>query len=249
MISTLAKSIAQFQPLAGQRRGVADRHYDRVHTPFARAVLREMPHVISYHTNRAHAEFDISGGWAQRPRAFRFVILRFTPGRSLEFPPGIRARIAEDHRNFLREFRGFAVDEETVLDRLAGQTALVKYLVEYEAPQPLVPPEAEAEIARLRAALAAAADRPAHYGLRQVLLNRVRSEAISEPIDEPGQRTTDRPLPETTKVAFAELYFDARDRAEEWFGQPAARAAVLGTGDWALARATRVVEECGFDRR
>ena len=131
----MGKSIAQFQPLAGQRRHASDRHYRTVHTPFARRTLRAMPHVLSYHTNRAEAELDLARGWSQRPHAFRFVILRFEPGRSLGFPPAVRAQIAEDHRNFLREFRGFPVEETTVLDRLSGQTALVKYLVEYELPE------------------------------------------------------------------------------------------------------------------
>ncbi|HJQ42192.1 MAG TPA: hypothetical protein VJ831_03840 [Jatrophihabitantaceae bacterium] len=79
-------------------------------------------------------------------------------------------------------------------------------------------------------------------------MNRVLAEAVAEPIDEPGQRTTDRLLPETDKVAFVELYFDARDRSEEWFARPEVRDALFA-GSWALARASRVSEECGLDRR
>ncbi len=94
------KSNFQFMPLAGQSRWASDRHYRRVHTPFARVQLRAMPQVLSYDTNRAVAEWDIAGVWHQRPRAFRFVMLRFEPGRSLEFPPSARARVAEDHRLF-----------------------------------------------------------------------------------------------------------------------------------------------------
>ena len=240
------KSIAQFQPLAGLDPASADRHYRRVHTPFARRTLREMPHVLAYHTNRARAELDLAGGWAQRPRAYRFVILRFQAGRALEFPPEIRAEIAEDHRNFLREFRGFAVDEDVVVDRLSGQTALVKYLAEYERAEA---GDAAPAVDRLRAGLVdLVAQGREQFGLRQLLVNRVRAEAEAEPIDEPGQRPTDRRLPATTKAAFVEFYFDERDRAEQWFAQPGARAALLG-GDWALARVSRVTEKCGLDRR
>jgi hypothetical protein len=242
----MGKSIAQFLPLTGQRPNASDRHYRRVHTPFARRTLREMPHVLSYHTDRARAELDLAGGWAQRPHAFRFVILRFEAGRSLEFPPEVRAQIAEDHRNFLRDFRGFVVDEHVVLDRLSGQTALVKYVVEYERADDA---DAAQAVARLEDALrAVAAHRPERFGLRQLLVNRVTAEAVAEPIDQPGQRTTDRVLPDTTKAAFVELYFDSRDRAEEWFAQPTVHDALFG-GRWHLTRASRVSEECGFDRR
>ena len=241
-MSATAKSIAQFQPLAGQRRSASDRHYRQVHTPFARRTLRAMPHVLSYHTNRARAQLDVAGGWSARPHAFRFVVLRFEAGRSLEFPPEVRAQIAEDHRNFLREFRGFAVDEDVLLDRLRGQTALVKYLVEYEGA------DGRAVNALRDAVAVVAAEKPDRYGLRQVLLNRVTAESAAEPIDEPGQRTTDRLLPATDKAAFLELYFDARDRAEEWFAHPDVHAALFDQ-DWTSARASRVTEECGLDRR
>jgi ketosteroid isomerase-like protein len=243
-----AKSISQFLPVSGLTREAADRHYREVHTRFARTELRGMPHVRSYHTNRADAEFDVAGGWSQPPRAFRFVLLRFAPGRSLEFPVGVRARVAEDHRNFLRELRGFAVDEQVLTDRLAGQTALVKYLFEYERPPAIPVGEGEAVLDGLTATLAEAAqDTDRAFGPRRVVVNRVRTEAVAEPIDEPGQRPTDRILPETTKHAFVELWFDNRDWAEEWFARPAVRAALLRPW-WALASGYRVTEECGLDR-
>jgi hypothetical protein len=138
-----------------------------------------------------------------------------------------------------------------VLDRLSGQTALVKYLVEYEraGDERTDDGDAAQAVARLEDGLGAvAAHRPERFGLRQLLVNRVTAEAVAEPIDQPGQRTTDRLLPYTTKVAFVELYFDARDRAEEWFALPAAHDALFG-GRWLLARASRVIEECGLDRR
>lgn len=169
----MSKSISQFLPLTGQSREDADRHYRRAHTRFARAQLRTMPHVLTYHTNRAEAEYDIAGGWSQRPRAFRFVILRFAPGRSLDFPPDVRERVAQDHRLFLRELRGFAVEEEVLVDRLSGQTALVKYLFEYERPCGSLPPDFHPVLDALAVTVREQSDA---FGLRQVLLNRVRAE-------------------------------------------------------------------------
>jgi hypothetical protein len=244
--AVVTKSIAQFLPLAGQSRAASDRHYRTVHTPYARRVLREMPQVLSYHTNRAEAERDLSGGWAQRPRAFRFVILRFLPGRTLGFPPEVRARIAEDHRNFLREYRGFSVDEQVLVDRVAGQTALVKYLIEYERAADASAAECSQRFEAMAVNLqGAAADA---FGLRLVHMNRVLSETVAEPIDEPGQRPTERTHPETSKQGFVEIYFDHRDWAEEWFARADVQA-VLFDPRWAMARAYRVSEECGLLRR
>jgi hypothetical protein len=243
---TSAKSIGQFLPLAGQSWRAADRHYLSVHSPFARRTLRDMPHVLSYHINRADAAFDLNGGWAQRPAAFRFMILRFEPGRSLEFPPDVRVRIAEDHRNFLRELRGFAVAEDVLVDRLNGQTALVKYLAEYERPDGSAAEEFDSRLHTLGERLREQAE--GAFGLRQIVLNRVLAEGVAEPIDEPGQRPTDRTLPETTKQGFLELYFDHRDWAEQWFARPAVRTTIADP-HWAVARAYRVTEECGLDRR
>ena len=239
------KSIIQFLPLAGQSRRAADRYYRDVHTRFSRGQMRTMPHVLSYHTNRADAEYDLTAGWRQRPRAFRFAILRFTLGHGLEFPPEVRAQIIEDHRLFLRELRDFAVEEQAVVDRLGGQTGLVKYLFEFERPEEAPLAEGESTLSTLVHSMAReAADA---FGLRRVLVDRVRSEAVAEAIDEPGQRLTDRTLPQTTKQAFLELWFDNHEWAEEWFARPVVRA-VLRDPWWAVARGYRVTEECQLDR-
>ena len=244
--AAVGKSIAHFLPLADLPREAADRHYREVHTRFARAELRGMPHVLSYHTNRADAEFDLAGGWNQRPRAFRFVVLRFVPGHSLGFSQRTRDRLSEDHRIFLRELRSFMVDEQVLVDRLSGQTALVKYLFEYERPADSPASAGESVFGALTGRLAAAADSEA-FGLRRIVTNRVRAEVAAEPIDEPGQRSTDRLLPETAKHAFVELWFDHRDWAEEWFALPQVREALLDPW-WVLARGYRTTEECGLDR-
>jgi hypothetical protein len=240
------KTISQFLPLSSVSRRDAVRHYRKVHTRFARRLLREMDQVVSYHIDRADREFDVNGGWRQRPRAFRFVVLRFAPGRAFEFPPEVAERIVADHRVFLRELRSFRVAEEVVLDRLAGQTALQKYVFEYERPSDMSADEGERQFDRVvREAQASA---PGAFGVRLVLANRVLSEQASEAVDEPGQRTLSTALRETSKQGFLEFYLDQREWAQEWFAQPQVRDALLG-GPWALARGYRVTETCGLDRR
>lgn len=240
------KSIAHFLPLSSLSARAADRHYREVHAQFARRVLRELDHVVSYHINRAEREYALGGQWRRRPRAFRFVVLRFAPGRSLEFAPDIAEQIVEDHRAFLSHLRSFQVREEVVFDRLAGQTALQKYVFEYERLAAIAVADGEARFDRLVADLQTLT--PAAFGLRLVLANRVMTEGATEPVDEPGQRSLGVPLPATTKQGFLELYFDQREWAEDWFAVPEVRQ-VLTSGPWAVARGYRVSEECGLDRR
>jgi len=240
------KTISQFLPLSSISWNEADRHYRRVHTKFARRVLRGMDHVVSYHINRAEAEYDLNGQWRQRPRAFRFVVLRFEPGRSLEFPPKVSNLIVEDHRVFLRDLRGFGVREQVVLNRLNGQTALRKYLFEFERPAGMSSAEGVAQLDQLVREVGALVDTA--FGLRVVLANSVLYEGATEAVDEPAQRPLGVPLPETTKQGFVEFYFDQREWAEQWFAEPDVRRALTG-GVWALARGYRVQERCGFDRR
>jgi hypothetical protein len=160
--------------------------------------------------------------------------------------PELRERITQDHRVFLRELRGFSVDEELLVDRLGGQTSLVKYQFEYDRP-PGEP--ADVGAARLREQL----DRlvpvaEEAFGLRLLVANHVRFETGSEPVDEPGQRGTGERLSETSRQAFLELYFDQPQWAEEWFRRDDVRSVLVGEG-WALAHGVKVAEECGLDRR
>lgn len=248
--AALAKTISQFQPLAASTRADADRYYREVHARFARGFLREMPPVRSYHTGLAVAAYDVAGGWAAPPETFRYVVLRLDPGATLPWTPELRERITQDHRVFLRELRGFAVDEEVLVDRLRGQTALVKYQFEYDR----VPGEpAAAGEARLRAQLdrlVELADEA--FGLRLLLADHVRHETGSEPVDEPGQRGTGIRLPETARQGFVELYFDQPEWAGEWFAREDVRAALLGPDEglaWDRVVGVQVHEECGLDRR
>ena len=240
------KSISQFLPLAASTREECDRYYREVHTRYARSFLREMEHVLSYHVGLAEAAYDLNGRWCARPRTFRYITLRFAPGATLEMDPEVRERITQDHRVFLRELRGFAVEEEVLVDRLSGQTALVKYAFEYDR-RPAEDAEAGGErlvgqVAQLRDLAGEA------FGLRRLLVDHVLSEGVSEAVDEPGQRSTGERLPVSSRQAFVELYFDQQEWAEEWFARPDVRRALLGTG-WGAARGVRVYEECGLDRR
>lgn len=246
MRTPLAKSIAQFRPLAASTRAACDRYYREVHTRFARGFLREMPNVRSYHVALAESSYDVAGGWAAPPSTFRYVILRFDPGTGLALAPGRRERIAQDHRLFLRELRGFTVEEDVLVNHLRGQTSLVKYQFEYDR-RPDEGSDAGAE--RLRAQmdrLVSLSD--AVFGLRLLIANHVLVETGSEPIDEPGQRSTGQALSDTPRQGFVELYFDQDEWAEEWFRRDDVRAALLGEG-WGRAHGVKLAEQCGLDRR
>lgn len=241
-----AKTYAHFLPLAALPAQESDRHYREVHTRWARRFLRELPDVISYATDRVLAERDPAGGWGQRPRAFRFISMRYAPGTRLDLPPELREQVVQDHRNCLRELRSFAVREQVLVDRLHGGTGLAKHVVELDRR----PGTSAAEAAERLADGLQVLEEQAHdaFGLRQVLADHVLSESATEPLDEPGQRPTGRVLPETARSAFLELWFDHPDWADEWFARPAV-AAVLQDAWWGAARTYRVYEECGMDRR
>ena len=241
-----AKTISQFQPLAASTRAECDRYYREVHTRFARGFLRDMPQVRSYHVGLAEAGYDVGGGWAAPPRTFRYIVLRFDPGASLAMGAELRERITQDHRLFLRELRAFTVEEEVLVDRLTGQTSMVKYQFEYDRPPGEPVETGEKRLREQLERLVPLADEA--FGVRLLLADHVRFESGSEPVDEPGQRSTGKRLPETSRQAFLELYFDQSEWAEEWFRRDDVRSVLLGEG-WALSHGVRVTEECGLDRR
>jgi hypothetical protein len=240
------KSFSHFSPLRSLPAEESERHYRDVHAPFARRFLREMSQVVSYHTGRVTAELDLGGGWAQRPRGFRFIVLRYLSGRALELPEDLHERIAQDHRNFLRELRAFPVREQVLVDRLTGQTALEKYVVELDRPDGAAAAEAADRVRQLVDLMAEQSE--GAFGLRQLLVNHVLGEGETVPIDEPGQRPLRQLLPQSTRQAVLEIYFDNHEWAEDWFRRPAVRGALLDPW-WALARTSRVAEECGMDKR
>lgn len=247
MIDTgLDKSLARFLPLQSLSRAECERHYTKVHIPFARAMLRDQPAVISYHTDRVVAEYDLAGGWRQRPRAWRFVLLHLQPGQHRTTSADLQEAIAQDHRNCLRELRSCAVRERVALDRRNGQLVLCKYLFEYDR---RVDTDLQTDRERFHAVVDGALDLlDQAAGLRLVLVDDVISEGATEPIDEPGQRRLDHYLPSTDKLGYLEFYFDNIYGAETWFARPEVRA-MLCDQYFAVARGYRIEEHCGIDKR
>jgi hypothetical protein len=242
-MTTFAKMISRFDPVSHQPLAEAERHYTAVHFPFAQQLLAGMPQVRTYHINRVVRQLDLAGGWAQRPQAWRFVVLTFYPERSLEFDEATTDRIARDHLNFLRRLRSTVVTETVPVRRLAGQTALTKYLIEIDRP-PGTGATSDDRFAALEAVIAEEAARA--FGVRLVRCNRVVAELAAEPLEEEGQRSTDRPLPNTDKIGYVEIYADDTRWGDALFAAPRVLAALR---DGALRCYAYAVEErCGLDR-
>ena len=145
-----------------------------------------MPSLLSYHTNRAVAQADVNGGFNQRPRAWRFAVLRFAPGESLAFSPEQNEMVAQDHVNCLYRLRSCEAEETVLLDRLGGQTALAKFMLEADRPASVDPEQAWSAFTELADRVLAAMD--GAFGARALFLNRVLNEVECEPLDVEGQR-------------------------------------------------------------
>ena len=130
----MGKSIGRFDPTPSRTPEECERHYTQVHVRMAQDLLRPVPSLLSYHTNRAVAQADVNGGWHQRPRAWRFVVLRFTPGATLAFTPEQNEMVAQDHVNCLYRMRHCDVEETVLMDRLERQLTLAKFLIEARGP-------------------------------------------------------------------------------------------------------------------
>ena len=126
----MGKVIGRFDPTPSRTPEECERHYTEVHVRMAQDLLRPMPSLLSYHTDRAVAQADVNGGWRQRPRAWRFVVLRFTPGETLAFTAEQNEMVAQDHVNCLYRLRSCDVEESVLLDRVEGQLALAKFMIE-----------------------------------------------------------------------------------------------------------------------
>jgi len=237
-----AKMISRFDPSAHTTLEEAERHYSRVHFPFACNLLSNMRHIRTYHTNRVIRELDIAGGWGQRPTAWRFVLLTFEEDRSLEFDQTTVNYIAQDHLNFLRNLRSSMVTETVPLDRLTGQPTLVKYLIEIDClPDDECPSQALAAFEAQVLELAEPREE-----LRQVKLNRIDCELEAEAMEEPGQRSTDRLLSGTNKVGFIEIYADDFHWSDTFFQNDKMSRLLRNTPFRISVRA--VEERCGLDR-
>jgi hypothetical protein len=201
----MGKSISRFDPTPSRTPQECERHYTEVHLRMAQDLLRPMPALVSYHVNRAVAQADVAGGWAQRPRAWRFVVLRFDPGAALAFSAEQNEMVAQDHVNCLYRLRHSDVEETVLLDRRHEQLAMAKFLLEADR----APGTGGAEA---WAAFTAMAERVRErmeeaFGARLLILDRALNELECEPVDVEGQRPIGV-LADTTRVGCMELYFD-----------------------------------------
>jgi hypothetical protein len=242
----VGKVIGRFDPTPTRSPEECERHYTQVHVHMAQELLRPMASLLSYHTNRAVAQADINGGWNQRPRAWRFVVLRFTPGETLAFSPAQNEMVAQDHRNCLYRLRSCDVEETVLLDRVGGQTALAKFMLEADRPASVDPEPAWASFAELADRVLAAMD--GAYGARALFLNRVLNEVECEPLDVEGQRPIGI-LDETTRVGYVEAYFDHRRWGEEALSDLARDGALGRTRDLVDVNLLRVDEQAPLDLR
>ena len=219
----MGKSIGRFEPTPSRTPEECERHYTQVHVRMAQDLLRPVPSLLSYHTNRAVAQADVTGGWNQRPRAWRFVVLRFTPGETLAFTPEQNEMVAQDHVNCLYRLRQGDVDEHVLLDRVDRQLALAKFMLEADR-------AAGVEADAAWAAFSALADRlrgvmDGAFGARRLIVNRVLNEVECEPMDVEGQRPIGL-LEDSTRVGYIEAYFDHARWGEEALGGLVAEGAL-----------------------
>ena len=219
----MGKSIGRFDPTPSRTPEECERHYTQVHVRMAQDLLRPVPSLLSYHTNRAVAQAYVTGGWNQRPRAWRFVVLRFTPGETLAFTPEQNEMVAQDHVNCLYRLRQGDVDEHVLLDRVDRQLALAKFMLEADR-------AAGVEADAAWAAFSALADRlrgvmDGAFGARRLIVNRVLNEVECEPMDVEGQRPIGL-LEDSTRVGYIEAYFDHARWGEEALGGLVAEGAL-----------------------
>jgi len=211
----MGKVIGRFDPTPSRAPEECERHYTQVHVRMAQDLLRPMPTLLSYHTDRAVAQADVNGGWSQRPRAWRFVVLRFTPGATLAFTAEQNEMVAQDHVNCLYRLRSCDVEESVLLDRVDGQLALSKFMLEADRAPGVDADTAWVAFSRLADRVHAAVDLA--FGVRRLTVNRVLSEVECEPLDVEGQRPIGL-LEDTTRVGYVEAYFDHPRWGEEALG-------------------------------
>jgi hypothetical protein len=208
----MGKSIGRFDPTPSRTPEECERHYTQVHVRMAQDLLRPVPSLLSYHTNRAVAQADVNGGWNQRPRAWRFVVLRFTPGETLAFTPEQNEMVAQDHINCLYRLRQGDVDEHVLLDRVDRQLALAKFMLEADRAAGVEADAAWAVFSALADRLRGVMD--GAFGARRLIVNRVLNEVECEPMDVEGQRPIGL-REDSTRVGYIEAYFDHARWGEE----------------------------------
>ncbi len=239
----MGKSIGRFDPTPSRTPEECERHYTQVHVRMAQDLLRPMPSLLSYHTNRAVAQADVNGGWHQRPRAWRFVVLRFTPGETLAFTPEQNAMVAQDHVNCLYRLRQGDVDEHVLLDRVDRQLALAKFMIEADRAAGVSGDAAWVAFSALADRVRGVMD--GAFGARRLILNRALNEVECEPLDVEGQRPIGV-LEDSTRVGYIEAYFDHARWGEEALGVLAAEG-VLRDPALVDANLLRVEEHAPLD--
>ena len=220
----MGKVIGRFDPTPSRTADECERHYTQVHVRMAQDLLRPMPSLLSYHTDRAVAQADVNGGWNQRPRAWRFVVLRFTPGETLAFTPEQNEMVAQDHVNCLYRLRSCDVEESVLLDRVDRQ------LRAGQVHDRGGPSRGRRCRRRLGCVQRAGGPGPWCHGRQRsarerLIVNRVLNEVECEPVDVEGQRPIGL-LEDTTRVGYIEAYFDHRRWGEEALGVLAAEGAL-----------------------
>ena len=219
----MGKVIGRFDPTPSRTPEECERHYTQVHVHMAQDLLRPMPTLLSYYTDRAVAQADVNGGWRQRPRAWRFVVLRFTPGETLAFTAEQTEMVAQDHVNCLYRLRSCDVEESVLLDRVGRQRALAKFMIEADRAEGVESEAAWETFSSLAERVRDVMD--GAFGARQLIVNRVVNEVECEPLDVEGQRPIGL-LDDTTRVGYIEAYFDHARWGEEALGVLAAQGAL-----------------------
>src|SRR4051794_38413458 len=242
----MGKHFSRFDPTPSKRPEECERHYTQVHVHMAQELLRPMPSLLSYHTNVAVAQADVTGGFNQRPRAWRFAVLRFAPGESLVFSPEQTEMVARDHVNCLYRLRSCEAEESVLLDRLGGQTALAKFMLEADRPAAGDPEQAWRSFSALGDRVLAAMG--GAFGARARYRNRVLKEGEGEPLDVEGERPVGL-LEETTRVGYIEAYFDHRRWGEEALGVLARNGELGRVPDLVDVNLMRVEEEAALYAR
>jgi hypothetical protein len=182
----------------------------------AQDLLRPMPSLLSYRTNPALAQADVNGGWAQRPRAWRFVVLRFIPGETLAFTPEQNEIVAQDHVNCLYRLRSCEVEERVEFDRIGRGLALAKFMIEADRHRTVGRHAWSAFTAlagRVQATMAGA------FGARALIVNRVVNEVECERVDVEGQRPIgilDEKLGSATSKRTSTTGAGVRKPSEHW---------------------------------
>jgi hypothetical protein len=86
------------------------------------------------------------------------------------------------------------------------------------------------------------------FGLRLVVRNDVLNELRYTDANEPSQVQPGWPLPQPTRLAYLEFYFDHQQWGDEFFARPAVLDLVTDPA-FGPPHGYHIEEKCGFDKR